>query len=150
MTILPFDRDRILKWMRNTSTDKLEAQLDSAIRAGSTERAALLQETLARRRQRQEMQKLARMPRHLRPRPTPRLCGPWRPIVDEVCLRHRVSLGELTGGRRVLQVRRARHELWFLLHSQRGVSFAEIGRRLGGFDHTSVSYGVRKWAEEVA
>ena len=148
MTIKPFDRDRILRWMANTSTDKLECQLESARRAGNTLRAELLQTTLAARAARQEARRLAALPPCMRPRLAPRVCMAWRPIVEEVCARHRVSLTELTGGRRVTQVRAARHELWWRL-SQRGVSYAEIGRRLGGYDHTSVRHGVMVWAKRV-
>ena len=144
MTIKPFDRERIIKWMRNTSTDKLESNLEGAIRAGNTPRADLLRATLERR--------TAPRPAKHRPavktRQTPRLCDPWHPIAEQVAQRHGIAVRDMLSGWREPRLVQARHEFWWRLH-RRGVALAEIGRRCGGYDHTSVRHGVLKMEEKM-
>jgi hypothetical protein len=65
-------------------------------------------------------------------------------IVRDVCAKHGVTKQQLKGTNRQLEVCLARHEAFFRLHTERGMSLPQIGRMLGGFDHTSVLYGVRR------
>ena len=68
----------------------------------------------------------------------------WRPIIRDVAAAHNIHPRDMPSGWKADHAVRARHELWWRLH-RRGASLAEIGRRLGGFDHTTVSHGVRVW-----
>lgn len=78
-----------------------------------------------------------------------RPCATWRPIIAEVATRHRIHPRDMLCGWKGTKAVAARHELWWRLN-QRGVSLGEIGRRMGGFHHTTVMHGVGKWAERVA
>lgn len=74
---------------------------------------------------------------------------PWRPVIAEVAARHSIHPRDMLCGWKSRTAVAARQELWWLLNRQRGISLAEIGRRLGGFDHTTVSHGVRVWEKRV-
>lgn len=71
---------------------------------------------------------------------------PWKFIAAEVCRRHHVKMTEMASRRRTAAVVRARHELFYRLATETPMSSVEIGRVVGGFDHTSVIFGVRRHA----
>lgn len=54
-----------------------------------------------------------------------------------------VSVQIMRGDSRVARFVRARHLLCYLAHHLAGAGFAEIGRRLGGREHSSISYAIR-------
>lgn len=91
----------------------------------------------------------------MKPSNTPRSrrqCNPheaWRPIIAEVADRHRLHPRDMMSGWKSNQAVAARQELWWLLNRERGISYAEIGRRTGGYDHTSVRHGVLVWEKRV-
>lgn len=73
----------------------------------------------------------------------------WRPIIAEVSARHGMHPKDVMCGWKSDRAVAARYEIFWRLN-QSGVGLAEIGRRLGGYDHTTVRHGVRKWAGLVA
>ena len=135
-------RDKIANWVRRASVNQVSDSMEVSLQCGNTERAALIAELLAAR----------SAPRPSRPKPALRelrLRASWRPIADEVAARHGVAVRDMLSGWRSPHLVAARHEFWWRLN-QLGVALAEIGRRTGGYDHTSVRHGVLVWAERVA
>jgi hypothetical protein len=129
--------------IRNTRTAALECRLvaiaDRASRglprAGDAEVAALAETILA--------ERAAPRRKVERPKRDVRICTAWRPIIDDVCSRHRLSYDELITATKADRIVKCRHEIWHSLNKVRGVALAEIGRRFGGYDHSSVLHGVR-------
>ncbi|KQU95255.1 helix-turn-helix domain-containing protein [Devosia sp. Root105] len=77
-----------------------------------------------------------------------------REIIDEVVAKHRVSRVELSGSSRRAPVTAARREAsWRIRHevlvNGRQISLPEIARHLGGRDHTTVLYNIRRYAAEL-
>lgn len=71
-------------------------------------------------------------------------------ICREVCERYGVSMELLISHRRDNGVVMARQEAMWRARHETVLSFPEIGRIMGGKDHTTVIYGVRKHAERIA
>jgi hypothetical protein len=71
---------------------------------------------------------------------------PWRVIAEEVACRHGLSVRDLIGTQRAAKVSVARHEAAYCIWSQ-GHSYAQVGRWLGGRDHTTIIHAVRRHAE---
>lgn len=59
----------------------------------------------------------------------------WRPVADEVAQAHGLSVSDMLQHRRHARVRR---EFWYRIRDERGASYADIGRRTGGYNHTTV------------
>ena len=77
-----------------------------------------------------------------------------REIIDEVVTKHRISRLELSGSSRRAPVTAARREAsWRIRHevlvNGRQISLPEIARHLGGRDHTTVLYNIRRYAAEL-
>lgn len=67
-----------------------------------------------------------------------------REIVVNVCAQHDVSVDDFMSRRRTAELVAARHEAFYLARFHTDKSLPEIGRRMGGFDHTSVLHGIKK------
>lgn len=69
-----------------------------------------------------------------------------RRIIDEACEKHGVSYGELIGTIRSRNIVLARQEACYRLRVERHLSWSQIGRIMGGKDHTTAlhSYRVHK------
>lgn len=135
--LTPERRERIKKWVRRASRSQVADSMEVSIQCGNVERAALIAELLA----------VREHPRPTKPMPPVRklrLRASWRPIAEDVARRHGVSAREMLSGWRIPALREARFEFWWVLWMG-GASLAEIGRRTGGYDHTSVRHGVMKW-----
>ena len=134
-------RAKIANWVRRASVNQVSDSMEVSLQCGNTERAALIAELLAAR----------TAPRPPRPKPALRelrLRASWRPLADEVAARHGVAVKDMLSGWRSPALVAARQEFWWRLN-QLGVALAEIGRRTGGYDHTSVRHGVMVWAKRV-
>ncbi|WP_024338001.1 helix-turn-helix domain-containing protein [Bradyrhizobium japonicum] len=74
--------------------------------------------------------------------------GPRKPTIREIgkCVakRFNISMNELESSRRLAQLVRARQTCFYLARKLTSRSLPEIGRRLGGRDHTTVLFGIRK------
>jgi hypothetical protein len=76
-----------------------------------------------------------------------------REIIDEVVARHGIERAELAGASRRAPVTAARREAsWRIRHevlvNGRQISLPEIARHLGGRDHTTVLYNIRRYEAE--
>ena len=70
--------------------------------------------------------------------------GRWKKIAREVEVKHNVTFAVLAGSGRIARFVTARHELWYRMSNETGLSAAHIGRLTGGFDHTTVLSGMRR------
>jgi hypothetical protein len=78
-----------------------------------------------------------------------------REIIDAVVAKHGIELTELAGSSRRAPVTAARREAsWRIRHevlvNGRQISLPEIARHLGGRDHTTVLYNIRRYEAELA
>lgn len=73
-----------------------------------------------------------------------------RRICEEVCQRYSVSMDLLMSHRRDNGVVVARQEAMWRARRETSLSYPEIGNLMGGKDHTTIIYGVRKHAERLA
>ena len=67
-------------------------------------------------------------------------------IRNAVCAYYGVSAQDLMSARRTVRIIRPRHVLFYLAKVLTGCSLPQIGRFLGGRDHTTVLHGVNKIA----
>lgn len=68
-----------------------------------------------------------------------------RAVVEYVAKRHGVSLGEITGRRVLRSIARPRQIAMYVIREAcPHLSLPQIGRALGGRDHTTVIHAVRK------
>lgn len=68
----------------------------------------------------------------------------WKQIVTEVAAKHKIGRVEILSRTRRTPIVAARHEAMWRMRAETTLSLPEIGKRLGGFDHTTVLHGVRK------
>lgn len=69
--------------------------------------------------------------------------SPWKMILREVADKHGVSLVDLMSKRRGRGVVAARHEAMYRMRYETTMSLPQIGRRMGGRDHSTVLHGIR-------
>lgn len=67
-------------------------------------------------------------------------------ILREVCERHNITHAELVSRRRQDRLVKPRHEAMYLIARRTSLSLPQIGREMGGFDHTTVLHGI--WRHE--
>ncbi len=70
-------------------------------------------------------------------------------IMEEVTRRFKVSNSDLVGASRKKPIVRARHVAMYLLHEELGMKDTEIGRLLGGRDHSTIINAVGKVNYEI-
>ena len=70
-------------------------------------------------------------------------------ILDEVTKRFKVNNGDLIGASRKKEIVRARHVTMYLLHEELSMKHTEIGRLLGGRNHSTIINGVGKVSYEI-
>lgn len=78
--------------------------------------------------------------------PPPKNCKTVKQILDEVAAKHGIKLWELQSPRRAVPVVAARQEACYRLRFEKRLSLPEIGRKLGGRDHTTILHGCRAHA----
>lgn len=85
------------------------------------------------------------------PTPPPSLMpvSHWRVIVRDVCEKHGVILADLLSIRRNKAVVAARHEAMYRMRHETTLSYPQIGKRMGGRDHSTVVYGVWKHEQRL-
>ena len=74
----------------------------------------------------------------------------WKAIIRDVCAKHGISLNELMSRRRFKAICAARHECFYRLKNETALSLPQVGRVMGGFDHTTVLAGVRRHEKRMA
>lgn len=70
--------------------------------------------------------------------------GYWRDIVEQVCAKHGVTPAELTGARRAVHISAARQEAVYRMSRETNLSLPQIGKRMGGRDHTTIIHSIRR------
>jgi hypothetical protein len=73
----------------------------------------------------------------------------WKQIAEEVCLKHRITWTELHSKQRQPRIVACRHEVFYRLKKEVAMSLPDIGRLIGGRDHTTVLHGVRMHEQRV-
>ncbi len=73
----------------------------------------------------------------------------WREILMEVCAKHGFTTLEIRSKRRERPLVFARHEAMWRLRNETSMSLPEIGRRMGGRDHTTAINGVKKHQQRI-
>ena len=84
---------------------------------------------------------------------TPVLMPPppkYKKILTEVCEKHKISRHELESPRRNKYIVLARRELSYRCRKETDLSFPEIGRRMGGRDHTTILNQESEWRRLLA
>lgn len=71
-------------------------------------------------------------------------------IIAEVCNKHNVTRGELLGPQRQARIVRAREEVAYRMKRETRLSLLQIGRKLGGKDHTTVLVAIRRYEARKA
>ncbi|HEV7345489.1 MAG TPA: helix-turn-helix domain-containing protein [Devosia sp.] len=82
--------------------------------------------------------------------PSPLPMSDAQRILREVCSKHEVTKAELTGGQRGRAIVLARQEASYRLKKETTLSLPQIGRKLGGRDHTTILHAVRRHAALLA
>lgn len=72
-----------------------------------------------------------------------------RQIIGEVALKHGLKISEIKASRRTAHLVLARQECCYRLATETLLSLPQIGRLMGGRDHTSVLYSVRRHAYRI-
>ncbi len=80
------------------------------------------------------------------PPPVPK----WKQIVMEIAERDRIPVGDLMADFREKHIVRARSEIFYRMRHECGLSYVEIGKRMGNRDHSTVIWGCRRHAEKLA
>jgi len=75
--------------------------------------------------------------------------GHWMEIIDQICAKHGLTKGELLSARRSRDLVVARHEAFYRMSKETAMSLPAIGRRMGGKDHTTVLWGIRRHKERM-
>lgn len=73
----------------------------------------------------------------------------WKRIVLEVCDEFGVTFLDLVSERRDKILTRPRQKAMYRLRHETTMSLPAIGRRLGGRDHSTVHYGIRRHRERM-
>ena len=76
---------------------------------------------------------------------TPKKRITLREIAVEVAAKHRITLDDLVGHDRSVCYVHPRQEVYYRAYIEcPHLSYPEIGRRMGGRDHTTIAHGVKK------
>ena len=81
---------------------------------------------------------------HVNGSSTPRRVVKPREVISTIAAHYQLKTSDLTGTRRLKEIALARQVLMYFLRTELKLSLMEIGRILGGRDHTTVMYGVEK------
>lgn len=71
-----------------------------------------------------------------------------RSVIAKTAEKHGLEYADMLKQDRRLHIVRARQEAWFLLLTERGLSYPAIGRATG-HDHTTVIHGVQSYCKRV-
>lgn len=73
----------------------------------------------------------------------------WKRVVLDIASSHRLTIAQIFSDQRSKHIVKARHESFYRLHRELGMSLAQIGRHFR-MDHTSVLHGVRQHEKRMA
>ena len=69
-------------------------------------------------------------------------------LICEVAARCGLTRAQVVAGSRVPEIVDARHEIWWRLHHEYGLSYSRIGRVFNR-DHTTIRHGVDRWRTRI-
>lgn len=72
-----------------------------------------------------------------------------RPIVERVCAAWEIPQARVISADRSHWASEARHVLMYVLRRTTDLSLPEIGRAMGGMDHSTVTHGIRRTTERM-
>lgn len=72
-----------------------------------------------------------------------------RGIARQVAAKHKIGVNEILSGRRSRYIVIARQETYWRCRNETTLSLPQIGRFLGGKDHTSVLHGIRQYEKRL-
>jgi len=75
---------------------------------------------------------------------------PMHAIIAQVAEKHGLTYREMLARRRARKIAWARQEAMWRCARETTESLPNIGRALGGYDHTTVLYGVRRHEERMS
>ncbi len=75
--------------------------------------------------------------------------GDGQPIIHAVSDAFDVSIEDLLAKKRDRKTALARHVAMYLMRTESGLSFSEIGRELGGRNHATVLHGIKKITDDL-
>lgn len=67
----------------------------------------------------------------------------YQRVLEITCAVYCITEEELLSARRFTRLVRARQQIIYIMRKERGLSFLELGRRLGGRDHSTVIHSYR-------
>ena len=70
-----------------------------------------------------------------------------RAIIEDVARRHNLTMADMLGKSQERRVARPRQEAMWMLRQTGRWSLPQIGRALGNRDHTTIRFGIIKYAE---
>jgi len=70
-------------------------------------------------------------------------------IVDQVCKKHKVTKRDIESGCREIRCVNPRREIAYRAKYELSMSLPDIGRRMGGRDHTTILNNIRNWERLV-
>jgi chromosomal replication initiation ATPase DnaA len=143
-------RERTARSIRRSPITAALNSREISVQCGNLERVALIDAILAERTEierRLNAERKEQRPFQLRKLDIP---DTWRPAAEVIAKEQGTTVKEMLSGYSGRRVYPARCAFWHHLRHVRGVSYSEIGRRTGGYDHSSVWYGVRKWENHMS
>jgi len=72
------------------------------------------------------------------------------PLFVRICSEHFTRPPEVLAGSRMKKAAAARHHFIAVVRWSLGLSYPEIGKMLGGFDHSTIMCAERKWERVLA
>lgn len=145
---------RTERFIRRLCTSQAMDQLESSRRCGNHDRVEVIEATLAamaeERKARHDAKRAEMPPARPRRQRELRLLASWRPAAEAIAQQHGLTVNEMLSGSGTRKIYPARVAFWRYLRRDRGVSYGEIGRRTGGYDHSTVWYGIENWEAKVA
>lgn len=71
-------------------------------------------------------------------------------ICAAVTAEFKLKPGEINEKSRRVAISRPRHIAWYLVRELTDMSYPDMGRRIGGYDHTTAIYGVERITQKLA
>ena len=81
---------------------------------------------------------------------TPSPGRPLHAIFVEVCDKYKVTALDMLGRRRPAYLAKPRHEFYWRAYNETASSLPEIGRFIGGRDHTTIMHGIKRHEARMA
>lgn len=74
----------------------------------------------------------------------------WRKVLEDVAAKHGIDVKVLVGRSKPILLSPARQEAAYRMRMECGLSYPQLGRALGGRDHSTIIHAVRRHAALLA